>query len=119
MKILVSVSNAEVPKDGKKQSLVSLIVHSPSKIRGTHLILLVVEADSGPVRSRFPISSLWVLSVSEKTSAALVRQKQSLERIERQIDAGALPEEVSEGLVTPRVTAKDLLAEPEPYQPKI
>ena len=91
------------------------VVHSPQRLCGAQINIVVAPESRKSVRTRFPIGSLQTLHLAASAMETIARQLEPAEHIQRELDAGAPIGMISQIVLPLEVPVASLLSPPKPF----
>lgn len=119
-KIVASVTRIAVdnPQKGSAATFsLWMTIHVPNRLGGLGILVATDSKDRARIRADFPVGSLQILELPEKTMKELEDQVSAKASVEKALDEGIYPVTISKAfLVPPSVRITDLARIPVAYR---
>ena len=87
-----------------------LTIHSPNRLRGFQFLIVTNSNDRAATRQKFPVGSLQMLDLPSKTVKELEEQIDAHRSVEKTLDKGIHPTQISQAFLLPSVHLPEVSA---------
>lgn len=114
--IVALVTRVVAPQKGRADTVTLwMTIHRPSRFGGFQFLVTTESTDRAKIRTDFPVGSLQILALPNKTMQELEDQIDPHLAVEKTLDAGTDPMMISQSFLVPSVKIADLPKRPVAY----